>query len=169
MIRQADQTNVHVKSVEYFLLSSKLWDGSVMFVYEKPSNIFQIIKLDITSSIWPFPGSFFFFFWHVRFLSKFILVKKQYFWKKSALLSKSDLSQKFWCKQILLWIQRKDQLFSLLFLRTSQLLIGFYPRALSKYFTVILKQHKKSEWSTSKHSHPHSSILCIKWVLYPRI
>lgn len=62
MIRQADQTNVHVKSVEYFLLSSKLWDGSVMFVYEKPSNIFQIIKLDITSSIWPFPGSFFFFF-----------------------------------------------------------------------------------------------------------
>lgn len=63
MTRQADQTNIHVKSVECFLLSSKVWDGSIMFVYEKPSNVFQDLKLDITSSLCPFPGSFYFYFY----------------------------------------------------------------------------------------------------------
>lgn len=154
MTRQADQTNIHVKSVECFLLSSKVWDGSIMFVYEKPSNVFQDLKLDITSSLCPFPGSFYFYFYFLTCASLSrdnIFERNQSCYQNLIYHRNSDVNRE-------LWIQRKDQLFSLLFLRTSQLLISFVLYILLQSSKKIFHSHTET---TQNMSEVQASILIL--------
>lgn len=167
--KQADEANVHIQSVEYFpltLLTSKVWDGCIGYVNEKPRKVLQNLKFYVTAAFsW-------FRFWLGTPFSLYSC-EDTVFWKEIDLflLSKSELMQKYWFQQRCYCGSRGKTTIPLCYFWGPLSYKWIFPRifhpgAVIKYFTVLLKQqtkqifHKKSVWMKKMQAY-RSSFMCL--------